>query len=127
MMISNFFMFIPVVASFYMQEWIYCFIASGATIFSFGYHYLKENKLEHRKNFKNIKILDWLFGILAYVYMYYYIFAKVKLEFVSILALALTFTMMLFWYGFKISNYRKTHPWFHILTAVVSGLIVIAK
>lgn len=127
MMESNLFLLIPVGAAFYMQEWVYFYIALGAIIFSSLYHYLKQEQFKNIIFFDIIRSLDWTCATIAYGYMYYYIFTEVNIIYKNLFAIILSVTMLFFWYGFKIGDYKKTHPWFHIITAVVSGLIVIAK
>lgn len=124
---SNILLLLPMIAAAYVHEWIYFTIALGASIFSPTYHYLKESNSKHLSLFKLAKDFDWLFATAAYYYMYYFIFTKVQVELRVWLAVALSLTMMFFWYGFRFGNYKKTHPWFHIITALVSGLIVLSK
>ena len=122
-MISNLFLFIPVIISAWKGEWIYFLIALGASIFSPLYHYLKIYRVESNF-FKPIKEMDWVFATLSYTYMFYFIFKKVPSEFQIALTVLLSITILFFWYGFKKGNYMKFHPWFHIFASLVSGLIV---
>ena len=117
----------PVFASFWMKEWIYFIIALSATVASSFYHYTCENYPDKTEFHLIAKRFDWLAATCAYGYMYYYIFSKVQIGFRMPLFFALTATLIFFWYGFKIHGYRKLHPWFHIITSVVSTVIVIAK
>lgn len=124
---SNIFLIIPAIAAYYAQEWIYFSIALCVGIFSPTYHYLKESNSKYLFIFKLAKDFDWLFAIVAYYYMYYFIFTKTAAQLHFWLATALTLTLVFFWYGFKFGNYKKTHPWFHVVTGLVSALIVLAK
>ena len=123
MMISNLFLFIPVIISAWKGEWVYFLIALGASISSSLYHYLRIYRFKSRF-FKRIKEMDWIFAIISYAYMFYFIFKKVPSEFQLSLAVVLFTTILFFWYGFKKGNYMKLHPWFHIFASIVSGLIV---
>ncbi len=127
MMISNIFLFIPVIASALVHEWVYFVFALGISIFSPIYHYLTENNSKNI-NLRNIaKSLDWFFAVGAHMYMYYFIFTKVDPSLQSILATLLSLSIIFFWYGFKFGNYKKFHPWFHVIAPIISGLIVLSK
>jgi hypothetical protein len=124
---SNIFLFIPVIASAIVHEWLYFFFALGISIFSPIFHYLRENNSKRTKLLHAIRDFDWFFAVGAYIYMYYFIFTKVNNQFQVPLTIALSLTGIFFWYGFKFGNYKKFHPWFHIVAPVVSGLIVVSK
>ena len=127
MMLSNIFLFLPVVASAYVHEWIYFIFASGISIFSTVYHYLKENHSKNKKLVSIVKKLDWVFAVGSYIYMYYFIFAEVTYSLHLILAILLSMTAIFFWYGWKVGNYHKIHPWFHVFEGTISALIVLSK
>lgn len=124
---SNIFLFIPVFAAVYVQEWTYALIGFSACIFSPIYHYLRINHSKHVKLLDIIRDLDWLSAVACYAYMYYFTFTKVDPDYKKLLITALSLTMVFFWYGFKFGNYRKTHPWFHITLSFVSLSIVLLK
>lgn len=127
MMISNIFLFLPVIAAAWVGEWIYFSIAFGLSIFSPIYHYLSEFNRSNEKSFKIAKTMDWVFALSAYIYMYYYIFTKVNPSQQILFAILLSLTAIFFWYGYKVSDYKKYHPWFHIIGPIISALIVISK
>ncbi len=124
MLFSNVFLFLPVIISAWKGEWVYFTFALGLAIFSPIYHYLSENKTDKTNFLKITKNLDWLFAVGAYAYMYYFIFAKVEV-YQNLLFVLLTFTVIFFWYGYKFANYKKWHPWFHIVAPIVSSFIVL--
>ena len=124
---SNIFLLFPVIAAFYAKEWFYFSIALCVSIFSPIYHYLKESNSKYLTLLSLVKDFDWLFAIAAYIYMYYFIFTNTQVGLRVWLAIALSLTLIFFWYGFRFGDYKKTHPWFHIVTALVSGLIVLSK
>lgn len=127
MISSNIFLFMPAVAAFYMHEWIYFTIALIVSVFSVAYHYLKESNSKYLFLLTLAKDFDWLFAIVAYYYIYTFIFTEVNTEFRIPLAIALSLTMVFFWYGFRFGNYKKAHPWFHVVAGLVSVLIVLSK
>lgn len=124
---SNIFLFIPVIASALVSEWLYFFFALGISIFSPIFHYLRENKSKRTKLLHIIRDFDWMFALGAYIYMYYFIFTKVDSQFQTLLTIALSLTGIFFIYGFKFGSYKKFHPWFHVVAPIVSGLIVVSK
>jgi hypothetical protein len=126
-MISNIFLFIPVIASAMVHEWIYFVFALGLSIFSPIYHYLTEYN-SSKIALRNItKKLDWIFALGAHLYMYYFIFTKVQSSLQVTLAVLLSLSVIFFLYGFKFGDYKKSHPWFHVFASIVSGLIVLSK
>ncbi len=127
MMLSNIFLFIPVVASAWVHEWLYFFFALGISIFSPIYHYLTEYNSKYVKLRNRAKELDWIFAIGAHIYMYYFIFTNVPHSSQPPLFILLSFSIMFFWYGFKFGDYKKFHPWFHVVAPIISGLIVMSK
>lgn len=127
MVTSNIFLFAPAVAAFYAKEWIYFAIALTVSAFSVTYHYLKESNSKYLFLLSLAKEFDWLFAIVAYYYMYSFIFREVAMEFRAPLAIALSLTLAFFWYGFRFGNYKKAHPWFHVVTGLVSVAVVLSK
>jgi len=124
---SNLFLFFPVVAAFWMREWIYFALALAVSISSPLYHYIVEYYPRKKRLHDFVKKLDWSVAICAYAYMFYYIFTKVQFALRMPLALALSATIIFFWYGFKVRGYKKLHPWFHVSVFLVSSVIVISK
>ena len=125
--ISNIFLFLPVIASAYIGEWLYFFFAIGLSIFSPIYHILRESNTSKKKLLNLFKRLDWLFAIGAYIYMYYFIFTKIDFSLKILFLVLLTLTLIFFWYGYKSKNYKRLHPWFHLIAPIISSLIVISK
>ncbi len=123
---SNISLLFPLWASFFMREWIYFAFVAGLCISSPLYHYLKEHHSSKPHLFKNARALDWIIAGGAYAMMYFYIFTKVDSTFRIPLFIALSLSLIFFWYGYKIGNYRKLHPWFHLTAPIVSGLIVLS-
>lgn len=123
MLFSNVFLFLPVIISVWKGEWVYFTFALGLAIFSPIYHYLTEYKAQITKLQKIFKNLDWIFAIGAYIYMYYFIFERVEL-YQAILFILLTSTILFFYYGYKFGNYKKWHPWFHVIAPIISSMIV---
>ncbi len=123
---SNIFLLFPLVGSFFMKEWIYFAFVIGLCISSPLYHYLREYHSSKDYLFQTARKLDWIIAGSAYFMMFYYIFTKVNPTYQIPLFIALALTLVLFWYGYKIGNYQKSHPWFHIIAPIVSGLIVIS-
>jgi len=123
---SNIVLLFPLIASFYMKEWIYFAFVAGLCISSPLYHSLREYRSNEPHLFKTARTLDWLLAGGAYFMMYYYIFTKVNPLFKIPLFIALSLTLVFFWYGYKIGNYKKLHPWFHLTAPIVSGLIVLS-
>ncbi len=129
MVTSNIFLFIPVIAAAWVHEWVYFTIALLASITSPIYHYVVEFYLSKIYLHNTVRAMDWSIALCAYAYMFYYIFTNTAHLFKIPLLLCLTATIIFFWYGFKINinKYKKTHPWFHIITSIISGIIVLSK
>lgn len=124
MLFSNVFLFLPVIISAWKGEWIYFTFALGLAIFSPIYHYLTESKTKKDTFLKITKNLDWLFAIGAYAYMYYFIFERIG-QYQIVLFILLSSTVLFFYYGYKFGNYKKWHPWFHVVAPIVSSFIVL--
>lgn len=123
---SNISFLLPLFASFFMKEWIYFAFAVGLCISSPLYHYLKEHHGSKPHLFVAARKLDWIIACGAYFMMYYYIFTRVDSILRIPLFITLSLTLIFFWYGYKIGNYEKLHPWFHIVAPIVSALIVLS-
>ncbi len=120
---SNIFLLIPVVIAFWKGEWIYFSLALSLVFFSPLYHYLRIYRSESRFH-QLVRELDWLVALLSYLYMFYIVSAKVPEHVESMLYILLIFTILFFIYGYKLADYRKYHPWFHIVAPIVSGIII---
>ncbi len=120
---SNIFLLVPTLISVWKGEWVYFAFCAGLCVASPVYHYLS---LYNRKSkiFPFFRAFDWVVGIGSYGGMYYYIFYKVPVVYQISLATMLTLTIVFFIYGFKFGDYDKSHPWFHIIAFLVSGLII---
>lgn len=125
--ISNIFFIVPVVASFYMKEWMYFAIAVSAGIISFLYHYIDEYHHSNLSLYSSMRVLDWLIAFCGYMYMIYFIIEKVKISMQMPLFIALVATNLFFWYGFIYKGYKRLHPWFHVITPIVSAVVVLSK
>ena len=124
MMYSNIFLVLPVIFAFLYQEYLYCFFATGLLIFSPLFHWYR---IHYSKSFlfKLFKILDWLFGICAFIYMYYFVYQNIESYKEIIFYVLLSLVLIFFWYGYKKSDYEKWHPWFHVVAPIISSVILI--
>ncbi len=120
---SNIFLLVPTIIAWTKGEWIYLAFCLGLCVASPAYHYFKIYK-RSSKMFPFFRALDWVVGIGSYGGMYYYIFYKVPATYQMSLATILTFTIVFFIYGWRFGNYKKLHPWFHLIACLVSGLII---
>lgn len=123
---SNIFFAAPILAAFWMHEWVYFYLAIVAGIVSPIFHYLFESE-PRTLICRMLRVLDWSIAVFAYCYMFYFIFAKDAPSFRAPLALGLVASIIFFWYGFRSSNYEKLHPWFHVVTPLLSAAVVLAK
>ena len=123
MMSSNALLALPVAFAYHYHEWAYLFFAAGVFVFSPIYHWQKI-KNSSRRLLAISKKLDVLFAIGAFSYMYVYVayhdMGQSNLIFYTLLSLSILFFLI----GKKI-NYKKLHPWFHILTPLISSAILI--
>lgn len=124
---SNISLLIAVFAAAYMREWIYFSIALSAAIASPIYHYTAEYYPQNTRLHAITRTIDWFVAICAYTYMFYYIYTKVIPSLQIPLALCLSATLVFFWYGYIVKGYKKLHPIFHILTSIVSAVIVVSR
>lgn len=124
MMSSNIFLALPVIFAFIYQEWLYCFLASGLLIFSTLYHWDKITK-SVSFSFNLFKRLDWMFAVCAFIYMYYYVHLYIVSQYGITFYFLLSLVLLFFWYGYKKGDYKKTHPWFHIIAPIISSAILI--
>lgn len=135
---SNLFLVFPMVAAFYVQEWIYLFFTVCIFVASIGFHYtFYHNKndfslssfLFKKKKYKSMKafrVADWAFAIIGSLYVFNYIYmspANDNLK--GLFAFLFMATLLFFFYTFKIGNYNKYHPWFHVFSQTVLGFIVL--
>lgn len=123
MIISNIFLALPVIYAGIYKEYIYLFFASGIFIFSPLFHWYRINKIGSFY-YRLFRICDWVFAIGAFIYMYYYVFKYTIGSQKYILFILLSTVIMFFWYGFKLADYKKLHPWFHIIAPLISILIL---
>jgi len=121
MMLSNMFLVLPVIFAALYQEWLYCFFAVGLCIFSPLYHWYQINK-PGSKLFHAYRRLDLAFAVSAFIYMYYWVYqyGQYKLVFFALLSSVVLF----FLYGRR-ADYKKLHPWFHIVAPIISSGILI--
>lgn len=121
MLFSNVFLILPALFAALYQEWLYFFFAMGLCIFSPLYHWYQAHNPGSRL-FTVYRRLDLAFAISAFTYMYYWVYqyGHYKTTFYILLTLVIGF----FLYGRR-SNYKKLHPWFHILAPVLSSAILI--
>jgi hypothetical protein len=124
MMLSNIFLVLPVVFAGLYHQWIYFFLASGLLVFSPLFHWFRIKNVQSM-NFILFKVIDWLFGIGAFVYMYLYSFQKMSASFAVLFSILLTITLIFFFYGWRYGEYEKWHPWFHFFAPVISSAILI--
>lgn len=120
---TNIFLWIPLFIALWKGEWIYFTIALCLSISSPIYHYLREHNSKS-KVYTTAREMDWSFAILSYGYMFYFIFAKVAVEMRLLLSAMLFLTIVFFFYGWKFGDYKKLHPWFHVVASLVSSVIV---
>ena len=124
MMLSNIFLIIPAIVAGIYHQWLYCFFASGIFIFSPLFHWYRI-KDRVSKKFTLFKTFDWLFAISAFIYMYLYIYFYGYNLNQNILYILLTGVVIFFWYGWKKADYKKLHPWFHVIAPLVSTTILV--
>ncbi len=121
---SNFFLVLPVIFATLYHQWLYCFFAVGLCIFSPLFHWYR---ITDRKSvyFLVSRILDWLFALAAFIYMYYFIYHHTVGKSQTMLSVLLSLIVLFFLYGWLFGNYKKLHPWFHIMAPIVSSIILI--
>jgi CDP-diglyceride synthetase len=121
-MVSNFFLLLPAVFAALYGEWLYFFFAAGLCIISPLYHWYKIYRPKSLQ-FNLYRRLDLLFAVGAFLYMYYWVynFGTYKLIFFTLLTVVVTF----FLYGRK-ADYKRLHPWFHIIAPILSASILIS-
>jgi hypothetical protein len=124
MMFSNVFLILPVLFAEAYHQWLYFFFAAGLCIFSPLYHWYKITNPRSRY-FTVFKTFDWAFALGAFVYMYYYIYSHTEGQNAAILYILLSLVVVFFWYGWKRADYKKLHPWFHIIAPIVSSIILV--
>ncbi len=123
MIFSNIFLVLPVMYASLYHERIYLFLASGVFIFSSLYHWYKIEKSQSKLLFV-FEWSDWYFVLAAFLYMYYYIYKYDANEYKIILFALLSFAVLFFWYGRRI-DYKRLHPWFHVIGPLISSVILI--
>ena len=122
--ISNIAFLIPIVIAYRSEEYIYYILASLVFLVSSMYHWYSKNKPSTIAHIL-FRVSDWFIAILCYLYMYWFVWNRTPSDYRFILTLLLSSTIALFAYSFwGGGNYRRIHPWFHIYTGIVSGLIV---
>jgi len=121
MMLSNVFLVLPVLFAALYQEWLYFFFAVGLCIFSPLYHWYQIHK-SGSDLFHTYRRLDLVFAVAAFIYMYYWVYqyGQQKLVFFTLLSMVVLF----FLYGRR-ADYKKLHPWFHIIAPIISSAILI--
>ncbi len=124
MMVSNCFLAIPIVFSFIYGEWLYLFFAVGALIFSYLYHWFKIRDRETIL-FPLFRFFDWSFAAAAFFYMFYFSYHFLSGSLQLFIYLSLIGVIFFFLYGWQYSDYKKLHPYFHIVAGFISGLILI--
>ncbi len=115
------------VAAYIEKEWIYFILTLLMIVASPAYHYADDFQPKESRFYSYSRKLDWTVAVCGYLYGFYYIYEKVRTPMQIPLAFALVATLVFFWYGFRVSGYRKLHPWFHVTTSLLSALIVISK
>lgn len=121
MMFSNVFLLLPAIFAAIYQEWLYFFFAVGLCIFSPLYHWYQIHKPGSHL-FPLYRRLDLMFAVAAFAYMYYWIYqyGQYKIAFFTLLSLVTLF----FLYGRR-KDYKRLHPWFHIVAPILSSAILI--
>ena len=121
MMLSNPFLVLPVFFAAMYQEWLYFFFAVGLCIFSPLYHWYQIHK-PGSNLFHAYRRLDLAFAVGAFMYMYTWVYqyGVKKIVFFVLLSLVVLF----FLYGRR-ADYKKLHPWFHIVAPIISSAILI--
>lgn len=124
MVISNIFLLLPAMYAFFYQEWTYFFFAAGLFIFSPCFHWFRI--ADQRSVYYGIfRKLDWLFAAGGFFYMFFYInehLSGVHAELLYLFAFSL---LAFFWYGWLQGDYRKLHPWFHVMGGVLSTIVLV--
>jgi len=123
--LSNIFLLIPVILAAQKGEWLYFLLALALCVSSPIFHYLYSYNRSSIL-FGPVRKTDWVIAISAYFYMLYFIFAKLDVYQIE-LTILLALTALFFFYGYKIGDYKKLHPWFHISASIVSGFIIYLK
>ncbi|MBP7804735.1 MAG: hypothetical protein KA052_00745 [Candidatus Pacebacteria bacterium] len=123
---SNLFMLLPIGAALYVHDLGYFYIGLLAIVSSSLFHTVLAD-FPNRKNLLQFsRGLDWTVAIFAYGYMFFYVFTKSYHSLRIPLILGLVATLLFFWYGFKLSDYKRLHPWFHVITSFVSTIVVLS-
>ncbi|MDB4991899.1 MAG: hypothetical protein JWL75_144 [Parcubacteria group bacterium] len=121
MMFSNVFLLLPAVFAGVYHQWLYFFFALGLCIFSPLYHWHQIHRYNSQLFHLNRR-LDLAFAVGAFIYMFYWIsqYGQYKIIFTILLLLMVIF----FLYGRR-KDYKRFHPWFHILAPILSSAILI--
>ncbi len=135
---SNVFLFFPIVASLYAQEWIYSIFSFFLLIASVGFHYThyynqKSFSLtrflfggKKYKNEKTFRLLDWSLAAIGALYVFYFIYVSPAVYILKLTSALLFFASFVFFLlNYKVGNYKKYHPWFHVFTQTLLGFIVL--
>lgn len=124
MVLSNIFLVLPVATSIIFEQWMYLFFAGGLLIFSPLFHWYRI--VDQESAYYGIfRKLDWLFAAGGSFYMYYYVSENLSGEIAWLLYLLISSVIAFFWYGWLIGNYKKLHPWFHVIGAMLSTSLLL--
>ena len=124
---SNIILLFPIVASIIMREWVYLAFSVALIFSSTSYHYYREKHPRMKQVWNLSRRFDWVFAVGAYCYMFYFVYTDTWQPLRTPFAVGLILSLLFFWYGFKLGNYKKLHPWFHVLAFTLAGLIVMTK
>lgn len=123
MVLSNIFLILPVAYAVVLNEWIFLLVSSGLLIVSPIFHLFKDLK-EDVWYFTFFRVLDWLLASTAFIYMYFYVAENVP-DFKYVFYIFAGLLIYFFWYGYKVGNYRRLHPWFHVFAGVLAALVLL--